>query len=217
MKTGKVTLRSEPPRPKNEILALILFGTADGVNPQPAPPGRQSDGTMRAAVGLGGAFVAQGLTEALDDLAGIQATARIDTTRAAILAPRSSSSSRRRSRSRFAHVIGTPPITEPDKNLANIEYRFHRNWSLETTFGDRGTALLDAILAEALTRACARRVSSAQTRRARDVGPVTTAACGERRGRTYTGATRSAFGAHVLALVRLSSSFGAPRTRRMST
>ena len=144
VKTGKVTLRSEPPRPKNEILALILFGTADGVNPQPAPPGRESDGTMRAAVGLGGAFVAQGLTEALDDLAGIQATARIDTTRANPrpevefqLSPKVSLS--------FAHVIGTPPITEPDKNLANIEYRFHRNWSLETTFGDRGTALLDAI------------------------------------------------------------------------
>lgn len=144
VKTGKVTLRSEPPRPKNEILALVLFGTANGVNPQPAPPGRQADGTMRAAVGLGGAFVARGLTEALDDLAGIQATARVDTTRANPrpevefqLSPRVSLS--------FVHVIGTPPITEPDKNLASIEYRFHRNWSLGTTFGDRGTALLDAI------------------------------------------------------------------------
>ncbi|MBN9167245.1 MAG: translocation/assembly module TamB domain-containing protein [Myxococcales bacterium] len=144
VRSGKVTLRSEPPRPRNEILALVLFGTADGVNPQPAPPGRQADGTMRAAVGLGGAFVAQGLTEALDDLAGIRATARVDTTRANPrpevefqLSPRISLS--------FVHVVGTPPLTEPDKNLANIEYRFHRNWSLGTTFGDRGTARLDAI------------------------------------------------------------------------
>ena len=30
LKTGKVTLRSEPARPQNEIVALIAFGTADG-------------------------------------------------------------------------------------------------------------------------------------------------------------------------------------------
>ncbi|MBX3199178.1 MAG: translocation/assembly module TamB domain-containing protein [Labilithrix sp.] len=145
VKTGRVTLRSEPPRPKNEILALVLFGTADGANPQPPPPGRQPDGTTQAAVGLGGGLVAQGLTEALDDLAGIQATARIDTTRSSNPRPEVEFQLSPKVSLSFAHVIGTPPITEPDKNLANVEYRFHRNWSLETTFGDRGTALLDAI------------------------------------------------------------------------
>ncbi len=145
VKTGKVNLRSEPPRPKNEILALVLFGTADGANPRPPPPGTRSDGTTKAAVGLGGGFVAQGLTEALDDLAGIQATARIDTTRSNNPRPEVEFQLSPRVSLGFAHVIGTPPITEPDKNLANVEYRFHRNWSLETTFGDRGTALLDAI------------------------------------------------------------------------
>jgi hypothetical protein len=40
VKTGKVNLRSDPPRPKNEILAIILFGTADGANAAPPPPGR---------------------------------------------------------------------------------------------------------------------------------------------------------------------------------
>ncbi len=145
VKTGKVNLRSEPPRPKNEILALVLFGTADGANPQPPPPGKQSDGTTKAAVGLGGGYLAQGLTEALDDLAGIQATARIDTTRSSNPRPEVEFQLSPRVSLGFAHVLGTPPITEPDKNLANVEYRFHRNWSLETTFGDRGTALLDAI------------------------------------------------------------------------
>jgi translocation and assembly module TamB len=143
--TGKVTLRSEPPRPKNEILAIVLFGTADGANPQPAPPGRQPDGTTKAAVGLGGGFVARGLTEALDDLAGIQATARIDTTRSNNPRPEVEFQISPKVSLSFAHVLGTPPITEPDKNLASMEYRFHRNWSLETTVGDRGTALLDAI------------------------------------------------------------------------
>lgn len=145
LKTGKLTLHSEPPRPKNEILALIVFGTADGANPQPPTPGKGPDGTTKAAVGLGGGFLAQGLTEALDDLAGIQATARIDTTRANNPRPEIEFQLSPRVSLGFAHVIGTPPITEPDRNLANIEYRFHRNWSLQTTFGDRGTALLDAI------------------------------------------------------------------------
>ncbi|MBN9160928.1 MAG: hypothetical protein BGO98_02095 [Myxococcales bacterium 68-20] len=145
VKTGKVNLRSEPPRPNSEILALVLFGTADGANPRPAQPGTKADGTTKTAVGLGGGFVAQGLTEALDDLAGIQATARIDTTRSNNPRPEVDVQLSPRVSIGYAHVIGTPPITAPDKNLANIEYRFHRNWSLETTFGDRGTALLDAI------------------------------------------------------------------------
>ncbi|HVH41679.1 MAG TPA: translocation/assembly module TamB domain-containing protein, partial [Labilithrix sp.] len=104
-----------------------------------------ADGTTKAAVGLGGGFVAQGLTEALDDLGGIQATARIDTTRSNNPRPEVELQLSPKVSLGFAHVIGTPPITEPDKNLANVEYRFRRNWSLETTFGDRGTTLLDAI------------------------------------------------------------------------
>jgi translocation and assembly module TamB len=145
VKTGKVTLRSEPPRPKNEILAMVLFGTADGANPQPPPGGKKPDGTANAAVGLGGGFVAEGLTEALDDLAGIQATARIDTSRSNNPRPEIEFQLSPKVSVGFAHVIGTPPIAEPDRNYANVEYRFHRNWSLETTFGDRGSALLDAI------------------------------------------------------------------------
>jgi translocation and assembly module TamB len=145
VKTGKVTLRSEPPRPQNEIFALVLFGTADGANPQRPPPGKQADGTTKAAVGFGGGYVAQGLTEALDDLAGIQATARVDSTRANNPRPEVEIAISSKVSVGFAHVLGTPPITEPDKNLANVDYRFHRNWSLEATYGDRGTALLDAI------------------------------------------------------------------------
>ncbi|HVH44779.1 MAG TPA: translocation/assembly module TamB domain-containing protein, partial [Labilithrix sp.] len=129
----------------NEILALILFGTADGANPTPPPPGRQASGTTRAAVGLGGAFVAEGLTEALDDLAGIQATARVDTTRANNPRPEVELQISPKVTLGFAHVIGTPPVTEPDKNLAMFDYRFHRNWSLQTVFGDRGTALVDTL------------------------------------------------------------------------
>jgi translocation and assembly module TamB len=143
--TGKVTLRSEPPRPKNEILAIILFGTADGANPRPPQSRQQNDGATKAAVGLGGGFAAEGLTEALDDLTGIQTTARIDTTRSNNPKPELEFQVSPKVSVSFAHVIGTPPVTQPDKTFASVEYRFRRNWSVETTIGNRGTTLLDAV------------------------------------------------------------------------
>jgi translocation and assembly module TamB len=145
VKTGKVNLRSDPSRPKNEILALILFGTADGANAAPPPPGRAPDGTTKAATSLGGGFAAQGLTEAMDDLTGIQATARIDTTRSANPAPEIEIQIARRISLAFEHILGTPPISEPDTNLAIVDWRFRKNWSMETTLGDRGKVAVDGV------------------------------------------------------------------------
>lgn len=145
LKTGKVTLRSDPPRPRNEILAMILFGTADGANAPPPPPGRAPDGTTKAAASLGGGFAAQGLTEAMDDLTGIEATARINTTRSANPAPEIEVQIARTVSLAFSHILGTPPLSQPDTNLAIVEWRFRRNWSLEATFGDRGKVQTDAI------------------------------------------------------------------------
>ncbi|MEA2751335.1 MAG: translocation and assembly module TamB, partial [Myxococcales bacterium] len=145
VKTGKVNLRSDPPRPKNEILAIILFGTADGANAAPPPPGRAPDGTTQAATSLGGGFAAQGLTEAMDDLTGVQATARIDTTRSSNPAPEIEIQIARRISLAFEHILGTPPISEPDTNLAIVDWRFRKNWSLETTLGDRGKVQIDGV------------------------------------------------------------------------
>jgi translocation and assembly module TamB len=147
-KTGKITLRSEPPRPQNEIVALVLFGTAEGASPRPAPAGsRPTTGSTptTAAVGLGGGFVAEGLTEAVDDLTGIRAQARIDTTQANNPRPEIDFQIARNVSLQLSHVIGNPPISRPDKNYATIQWRIGRMWSLETTFGDRGRALVDAI------------------------------------------------------------------------
>jgi translocation and assembly module TamB len=145
VKTGKVTLRSDPPRPRNEILAMILFGTADGANASPPPPGRAPDGTTKAATSLGGGYAAQGLTEAMDDLTGIQATARIDTSRSTNPAPEIEIQIARRISLAFEHILGTPPLSEPDTNLAIVDWRFRKNWSLETTLGDRGKVEVDGV------------------------------------------------------------------------
>ncbi|MFO0737099.1 MAG: translocation/assembly module TamB domain-containing protein [Labilithrix sp.] len=146
VKTGKVVLRSEPSRPRNEILALVLFGTADGANPTPSSgSASQKDSTTKTAVGVGGGIAAQGLTDALDDMAGIQATVRIDSTSSTNPRPEVEFQVSPRVAVAFGHVLGQPPITEPDTNLAKLNYRFHRNWSWETTVGDKGKAQTDAV------------------------------------------------------------------------
>ena len=50
LKTGKVKLRSEPPRPQNEVLALILFGTAEGSSATPYPTPQPSGATQAGTV-----------------------------------------------------------------------------------------------------------------------------------------------------------------------
>lgn len=139
VKHGKLTLRSEPSMPPNEILALVMFGSSSGMN-------RSNSGSAGgAAIGAGGGLATQGLTEALDDLAGIQATARIDTSQANNPRPEIEVQVSPTVSVQVAHVLGNPPITDPDLNLATVDWRFRRNWSLETTIGDRGKAMIDAV------------------------------------------------------------------------
>ena len=150
LKTGKVSLYSSPPRPRNEVLAMILFGTADGANAAPPPGSRGMDNTTKAAVGFGGGFATRGLNEAMDDLAGIPATVKMDTTRSANPAPEIEFQLTRRLSIEFAHVLGTPPLSEPDLNLATIDWRIRTNWSLENDRRQPGSHPVGPGLAEAI-------------------------------------------------------------------
>jgi translocation and assembly module TamB len=76
-KTGKVTLRSEPGRPKNEIVQLILFGTADGSEATPYASKSPDTGTQ-AGTAVGG-LATEGISKGLDQLTGIDVTAKVDT------------------------------------------------------------------------------------------------------------------------------------------
>lgn len=142
--SGRLTLRSDPPLPEGEILALLLFGSADG--PGAAPPSEQaSDGTARA-VGLGGAFATAGLNRAMQDLTGLDVEAKIDTTNASNPRPEIAVQLTQRLSIAVAHVLGAPPPGEsPDKSFVKLEWRMLRNWSLESTFGDRGSAVFDVV------------------------------------------------------------------------
>jgi translocation and assembly module TamB len=151
LKTGKVTLRSDPVLPggQNDILALLLFGTTDSAS---------SFSNSGASVASGGAAVAGnaavqpinkalgGVNKALDKfgLAG-GITAKIDTS-TANPRPEVEVQIARDISLQIGWVVGTrAPGTNPDTTLATLSWRFLRKWSLATTVGDAGTSIVDLI------------------------------------------------------------------------
>ena len=144
LKTGKVTLRSEPPRPQNEIVALILFGTSDGAQSTPYAQAQQADTTTTVGSTVGG-FATGGLNKGIDKLTGMDISTKIDTSQAN---PRPEVELRiaRDLSLQIAFVLGTPPQgTNPDTTFATIDWRFYRNWSLATTFGNLGSSMADVL------------------------------------------------------------------------
>ncbi len=156
LKTGRVTLRSEPPRPQNEILALIIFGSADGVNGAPAASQtqggeslatEQSGSTAQAAGAAGGGLATQGANKAIQDLTGTDVVqTRVDTTESQNPRPEVQVQIARNISVQVAYVLGVfVPGQNPDTALATVDWRFKRNYSLETTLGNAGTTIFDLI------------------------------------------------------------------------
>ncbi len=144
LKTGKVVLRSEPPRPQNEIVSLILFGSSDGAQSTPYAQQQTSDPTTTVGSAVGG-FATGGLNEGIDKLTGMDISTKIDTSQAN---PRPEVELRiaRDLSLQIAFVLGTPPPgTNQDTTYATIDWRFFRNWSLATTFGNLGSSMADIL------------------------------------------------------------------------
>jgi translocation and assembly module TamB len=145
LKTGKVTLRAEPSRPQNEILALLLFGATDN--------GSSGDSQgYTAGAQAGGAVATQpinqalgGLNRSLDKLGlsgGI--STKVDTS-TPNPRPEVELQIARDISIQIGVVLGVPPITNPDTTLVTLNWNFLRKWSLETTVGDAGTSIVDVI------------------------------------------------------------------------
>jgi translocation and assembly module TamB len=144
LKTGKVTLRSEPSRPQNEILALIMFGTADGSSSTPyATP--QPDGASRAGA-FAGSLATEGLSRGLDDLTGLEISTKIDASNAANPRPEIEVQIARDISLQISYLIGMPPPgVNPDKSMFTVDWRFRRRWSFEASFGDQGSSIMNLI------------------------------------------------------------------------
>jgi translocation and assembly module TamB len=149
LKTGKVTLRADPPRTQNEILSLVLFGTTDEQTSSSTGATAQQSGAVGAAAGAATAPINQalgGVNQMLDKfglVGGI--STKVDTSQTTPR-PEVELQIARDISIQVAWVLGVPPPgTNPDSTLFTLDWRFLRSWSLETTVGDAGTSILDLV------------------------------------------------------------------------
>lgn len=142
LRTGKVTLRSDPQLAKNEILALLLFGGTDGLATQSSNQAQASGSNM---IGLAQGAATQPINHALQDYGLSSVSTRVDTS-AANPRPEVEVRIARDIALQIAWVLGTPPPgSNPDRTLFTIDWQFFRRWSLETTVGDAGTSIADVV------------------------------------------------------------------------
>ena len=137
----KVNLRSEPPLTKDQVLSLIVTGTADGS----LAGGGSGGGTAATAVGAVGGAATQGLNKALSNISDLDVSTRIDTStgsaRPEIVIQLSAKVS-----AQITRALGDPPPgAPPDLTFLTLNFRLKRNWSLSTLVGDRGESGLDLV------------------------------------------------------------------------
>jgi len=149
LKTGKVTLRSEPPLARTEILSLLLYGTTD----QQGGAGGAGSQQVGAAGGVaGGAASANinralgGVNHTLDGLGlSTEVSTKIDTSQPTPR-PEVEVQIARDLSLQLALVLGVPPPGDnPDTTLLTVAYSFLRHWRAETTVGNAGTTILDLV------------------------------------------------------------------------
>jgi translocation and assembly module TamB len=145
LKTGKVTLRSQPPLAKSDIVALLLFGSAEGSSGPAQGQGATNTATNQAA-GLAGGVATQPVNHALDQFGIHAVSARVDTSQAANPKPEVELQVAKDISVQIAQVLGTPaPGANPDTTLLTLNWRFLKSLSLSTTVGNYGSSIVDMV------------------------------------------------------------------------
>jgi translocation and assembly module TamB len=142
LKAPKVTLRSEPAYSQNEIIALLVYGSADASNPN-----AQGNGTAQtnAAAGVAGGAATQPLNSALANMGLGGVSTRVDTSNSTPRADVEVQIARSVSL-QIAEVMGIPPPgTNPDTTLLTLSFRFAKSWAAQSTIGSAGTSIWDMI------------------------------------------------------------------------
>jgi translocation and assembly module TamB len=141
LRTGKVTLTSEPPLSQQEIAELLLFGTAGGRQAQSS-----STDPTNSAIGTVGGEAAQPLNHALNQMGLGAFTAKVDTSDASSPKPEVAVQIARDISIQIGVVLGQPPPgVNPDRTLLTVDWRFLSRWSLSSTLGDAGTTIFDVL------------------------------------------------------------------------
>lgn len=144
--TGKMKLRSEPGYSEDQILSLLLTGSVDHSTAARVGSGGISSTTAAAAVAMGGGMVTKGINRGLSDVTHLDISAKIGSTQSNNPRPELAVQLSDDVTAQVAYNTGIQtPGQNPDRTLLMFDWNFVRQWSLYTTFGDRGTSIADLI------------------------------------------------------------------------
>jgi translocation and assembly module TamB len=134
LRTGALTLRSEPARSQSEILAILLFGgSTDTV--------QQAKSNENGEWVVGGAAVTTGLNRVLSSVTPLDITTRV-TSDSQSPTPEVAIQLSPKLTAEISYRTRTPtPLENQDRTLITLDWRFRRNWSIATTVGQQSTVL----------------------------------------------------------------------------
>jgi translocation and assembly module TamB len=151
LKTGEVTLRSEPSQSRSCILNLMLLGVCESAG---AAANASGNADLNAASGVAGAAATGPVNRAIDRVlngmglgGSFGLAANIDTSQVgATPRPEVEVKIARDLSVQIARVIGLPPPgANPDLTLFMLGWHFSPRWTLQTTVGDAGTTIFDLL------------------------------------------------------------------------
>jgi translocation and assembly module TamB len=143
LRTGVLSLHSEPVRPQNEVLSILLLGSSDSSEAAQSSALRQGSAQTAGAVLAGGA-VTTSLNRVLSSVTPFDITTRV-TTNAQGAQPEVAVQITPGVTAQVSYRTSPPnPAENPDRVLVTLDWRFRRNWSVVTTFG-MATSVLDLI------------------------------------------------------------------------
>jgi translocation and assembly module TamB len=144
LKTGRIILRSEPSLTENEILSLVLFGSSDASLGSGGDANSGAGGDTAKGVGAAGGAATQAINSAISGFTGDSVTTRVDTSESDNPRPDVGWQISHSLAAHFVVNLGLPaPGDNPDQEILLVDWRFIRNWMLESQVGDAGSMLYD--------------------------------------------------------------------------
>jgi translocation and assembly module TamB len=148
LRTGVLSLRSEPARSQSEVAELLLTGTTeDSVAFAPAGSTyrQQAAASGTAGIVLAGGAVTTNINRVLASVTPLDITTRV-TTDAQSPMPEVAVRISPRVTAQVSYRTRAPlQFEKQDRTLVTLDWRFRRNWSIATTIGDKGGSVLDLV------------------------------------------------------------------------
>jgi translocation and assembly module TamB len=147
LRTGQLSLRSEPPRSQSEVVATLLYGTGEDAAPRPGMAAHRQKveaGKTTGAVLAGGA-VTTSVNRVLASVTPLDITTRVKSDVYSAM-PEVSMRISPRVTAQISYRTRNPlPTERTDRVLVTLDWRFRRNWSIATTVGNHGASVVDLI------------------------------------------------------------------------